>query len=126
MSARRDDPIIGGNTPFFSPSDWTLIAGPELRRGLRVEVRDKNGVMVDKSRDVQLWLAAKMWNKALDEPIPGIEHGPFMREFIASANSSLQALGSAPLLSIEEVKGWAEAFRAWSAAPPDAARGRGR
>lgn len=93
----RDDGLLGGRTPFVSPSEHARILPGH--RALRFEIEGK-----ESSRDMNLIICAIQWNIALQMPesCEGVSHEDFMTGFIAGANSDLLALGF-PMISIDEV-----------------------
>ena len=99
------DVIIGGETPFFSPSE-ALLHAPEKPTRF-----SKDGV--DHTRLLNLGLLAAAWYRTIttgELTTFGEEPREFMRGMIASANTGLQRLGIAPLISIAEVERIAPQF----------------
>lgn len=112
-------PIIGGETPFFSPSDVPRV---------RADIRDVTGIDhkplgieidgKDQTRLIKLVLCAMTYNAihGLDPRLPMENMGDpdeFLREFVAGANTDLMAMGKGPLISLTEVKEWAPGVLEW-------------
>jgi hypothetical protein len=103
----QESRIIGGDTPFISPSEYPLVMGADYEPTRFM----KDGV--DHTRLINLGMLACAWYRSVttDElPCWGIEPREFLRQMIASANSGLQRLGIAPLISIAEVERAAPQF----------------
>lgn len=99
------DPIIGGATPFLSPTEALGIRPEKATRFT------KNGV--DETRLLNLGLLACAWYETITTGTLstfGVEPREFMRQMIATANTDLQRLGIAPLISIAEVERVAPQF----------------
>lgn len=108
------DPIVGGDTPFYSLSELPFVRAAvnaetgfehrPTRFGITREPNDKD------TRSMKLVICAMTWIMGELEPLPDMQeigHDEFMRQFIAGANNDLIELGVKPLLSITEVKHYA-------------------
>lgn len=105
MSLR--DGILGGDTPFLSPSEAPF-AFPAFHKATRFM---KDGV--DHTRWLNLGLLATAWDMVVttkEQSSFGVEPREFMRQMIAGANTDLQRLGISPLISIDEVERTAPQF----------------
>lgn len=93
-----DDVIVGGETPYISPSQLDRVLPGHQTNRYMVEDRDV-------SREMALAVCAITWNVVKEKPLAdwGTTHAAFMRHFIAGANNDLRILGL-PLLSIAEVE----------------------
>lgn len=112
--ATERDAIVGGDTPFFSPSELPFVRAEmnaalgfehrPTRFGIEKQPNDKD------TRALKLVICAMTWIMAEVEPtrdVREIGHAEFMRQFVAGANNDLIELGVKPLLSISEVKRYA-------------------
>ena len=99
--------LLGGETPFVAASDAPFVFGSE-HRPLSVEIDGKPA-----TRAVNLYICALMWNQSLkmSEEKLRCSHADLMRGFIAGANTDMRALGVGPLISIDEVRAYAEALK---------------
>ncbi len=115
LKAGREPEIIGGDTPFYSPSDVPTVLARMVKMGYAapdpVKFR-KDGV--DHTRLMYVALLATNWQMTVNtqELTPPGEMDPKEVAFwmLASANTDLQRLGIGPLISVGEIERTAPLF----------------
>jgi hypothetical protein len=95
--ANRDG-ILGGDTPFLSPSDAWHYLGPD-HRAFRIEIDGKEA-----TRSVQVYCCAAMLLMYREDEPDEAKVAEVMIGFVAGANHDLVALGLHPLISMQEVE----------------------
>ena len=96
MSKKRDDDLLGGDTPFIPAAEMALRFPEHKPMNVKIEGQPA-------TRAFDLEMCAMMWGVALEEPLP-CTHDEFMRGYIGGANADLRALGLGPLISLDEVR----------------------